>query len=90
MLRIWLGNGSNRVEVLYRGGVPIRTNRGKLLGLTWALSKTSYYTLGCPKLVVMVDHKPLIGLLKKGEIGAIDNLRLQALAKKTMQWNFEI
>lgn len=63
---------------------------GELLGLTWALQKTAHYTLGCPKLVVMVDHKPLLGLLKKGDIGAIANPRLQALAEMTMRWNFDI
>ena len=40
--------------------------------------------------MVMVDHKPLQGFFKKGEIGAIDNPRLQSLAEKTMHWNFEI
>ena len=58
---------------------------GELLGLAWALKKTSHYTLGCPKLLCLVDHKPLIGLLTKGEIGDIDNLRLQSLAEKTMR-----
>ena len=63
---------------------------GELLGLTWALRKTGHYTLGCPRLLALVDHKPLIGLLSKGEIGDIDNPRLQSLAEKTMRWNFEI
>ena len=63
---------------------------GELLGLTWALRKTGHYTLGCPRLLALVDHKPLIGLLGKGEIGEIDNPRLQSLAEKTMRWNFEI
>ena len=29
---------------------------GELLGVTWALEKTSYYTLGCDQLLVLVDH----------------------------------
>ena len=37
---------------------------GELLAVTWALQKTSYYTLGCEKLLILVDHKPLLGLLK--------------------------
>ena len=29
---------------------------GELLGLVWALQKMSHYTLGCPWLLVLVDH----------------------------------
>ena len=32
--------------------------------VTWALKKTAYYTLGLEKLLLLVDHKPLLGLLK--------------------------
>ena len=63
---------------------------GELLGLVWALQKKSHYTLGCPRLLVLVDHKPLIGLLSKGKVGAIDNPRLESLAEKTLRWSFEI
>ena len=38
---------------------------GELLGVAWALEKTGYYTLGCQKLLILVDQKPLIGLLTK-------------------------
>ena len=63
---------------------------GELLGVTWALQKSAYYTLGAKKLLVLVDHKPLLGLLTKGEVGAIENPRLSSLAEKTLRWNFEI
>ena len=63
---------------------------GELLGVAWALGKTSHYTLGCKSLLVLVDHKPLLGLLTKREIGEIDNPRLAALAEKTMRWTFKI
>ena len=49
---------------------------GVLLGVAWALEKTGYYTLGSQKLLILVDHKPLIGLLKNRELGAIQNPRL--------------
>ena len=63
---------------------------GELLGVTWALEKTGYYTLGCTKLLVLVDHKPLIGLLTKRELGAIENPRLEHLAERLMRWTFVI
>lgn len=63
---------------------------GELLGITWTLAKTSHYTLGCSKLLVLVDHKLLLGFLKKRGLGEIDNPRLEMLAEKTMRWVFRI
>ena len=63
---------------------------GELLGVVWALHKTRQYTLGCDNLTVIVDHKPLLGLLTKREIGDIDNPRLEHLAEKLLRWQFTI
>lgn len=63
---------------------------GELLGVAWALSKTRQYTLGCSNLLILVDHKPLIGLLTTRELGNIENPRLQHLAEKLLPWNFTI
>ena len=63
---------------------------GELLGVAWALEKTGYYTLGCTKLLVLVDHKPLIGLLTKRELGAIENPWLEHLAERLLRWTFKI
>ena len=63
---------------------------GELWGVTWALAKTSHYTLGCPRLLVLVDHKPLLGLLSRRELGEIANPRLETLTEKTMRWSFKI
>ena len=63
---------------------------GELLGVAWALDKISYYTLGCQDLLVLVDHKPLIGLLENRELGDISNPRLEGLTEKTMRWKFVI
>ena len=48
------------------------------------------YTLGCEKLLVLVDHKPLIGLLTNRELGDIDNPRLIPLAERLLWWRFRI
>ena len=36
---------------------------GELLGVADSLHRTRYYTQGCEKLVIGVDHKPLLGIL---------------------------
>ena len=57
---------------------------GELMGLSWALHRTAHYTLGCPKLMTLVDHKPLVGLLGKKDMAEIENPRLAALVEKTL------
>ena len=63
---------------------------GELLGVTWTLEKTSYYTLGSEKLLVLVDHKPLLGLLTTRNLGDIENPRLLHLAERLLRWKFNI
>merc|ERR1712082_16725 len=63
---------------------------GELLAVVWALEKTKQYTLGCERLLVLVDHKPLLGLLTRRELGDIDNPRLEHLAERLQWWNFDI
>ena len=63
---------------------------GELLWVTWALQKTAYYTLGSDKLLVLVDHKPLLGLLATNILGDIENPRLIHLAERLMRWKFTI
>ena len=63
---------------------------GEMLALQWALHKTSHYTLGCPGLMALTDHKPLLGLIGRLDVGDIENPRLANLVEKTMRWNFTI
>lgn len=63
---------------------------GELLGVTWALEKSTYYTLGSDKLLILVDYKPLIGLLTTHNLGEIENPRLLHLAERLLRWNFKI
>ena len=63
---------------------------GELLGVTWALEKSAYYTLGSDKLLILVDHKPLIGLLTTHNLREIENPRLLHLAERLLRWNFNI
>ena len=60
------------------------------MGLAWALEKTAYYTLGSSKLIVLVDHKPLLGLLTNRNLRDIENPRLMHLAERLLKWTFTI
>ena len=60
------------------------------MAVVWALEKTRQYTLGCADLMILVDHKPLLGLLTRRELGDIDNPRLEHLAERLGRWSFTI
>ena len=61
----------------------------ELLGITYALEKTKYFTLGCPYLYVGTDHKPLLGILNNATLDSMDNPRIIRLTEKTMGWIFQ-
>ena len=63
---------------------------GEFQGVANALKKTRYYTQGCEKLIVCVDHKPLLGVLNDKSLESIDNPRLMKLKEKTLGWRFQI
>ena len=64
---------------------------GECLGVTYALDKTKYYTLGLEKLTVCVDHKPLLGILNDDTpLENIDNRRLLRLKEKTLPYEFTV
>ena len=63
---------------------------GELQGVVDGLHKTRYYTQGCDKLLVGVDHKPLLGLLQGKRLEDIDNMRLRRLVEKTYGWRFKV
>ena len=63
---------------------------GELLGVADALHRTRYYTQGCEKLVVGVDHKPLLGILNDRPLEKIENARLLRLKEKTLGWRFQV
>ena len=48
---------------------------GELQGVVDGLHKTRYYTQGCDKLLIVVNHKPLLGLLQGKRLEDIDNMR---------------
>ena len=44
---------------------------GECLGVVWALKKAKYFIQGCEKLVVAVDHTPLLGVLRDYEVSPL-------------------
>ena len=51
--------------------------------------KSKHSNLGCEKLLVSVDHKPLLGLLNDKSLAEIDNPRLLMLKEKTLWYIIE-
>lgn len=58
---------------------------GECLAVTWSLNNTQMFVLGCKELIVVMDHKPLLGILNERNINSITNSRLQSLKEKTLQ-----
>ena len=67
--------------------VPIE---GECLGVSWSLEQTRYFTLGCPCLIVVTDHKPLIKVLGDKELEDITNTRLFKLKEQALPRQFSI
>ena len=63
---------------------------GEAMAVTNGLMKTKYYTLGCERLTICVDHKPLLGVLNEAQLENIDNPRLRRLKEKTLGWRFRL
>ena len=63
---------------------------GQCLAISWSLNNACRFILGCKELIVVTDHKPLLGILNSTEIYSIPNPRLQSLKEKTLQYEFSI
>ena len=63
---------------------------GEALAVSWSLKHSRMFTLGCDNLLVVVDHKPLLGILNDRDLDNIMNPRLQNLKESTLGWRFKI
>ena len=63
---------------------------GECLAVSDALFKARHFVLGCPNLIIAVDHKPLLGLLNDKSLADIDNPRLLMLKEKTLWFSFDV
>ena len=67
--------------------VPIE---GEALAITWGLEQSKFFTLGCPDLTVITDHKPLVKIYGDKRLDEIRNTRLARLKQRTLPWYFKI
>ena len=63
---------------------------GEALAAAYALDKARFFILGCSKLILAVDHKPLLRIFTDRSLDAIANPRLRNLKEKTLRYKFEI
>ena len=63
---------------------------GEALAIVYALKKCKIFILGCPKLLVVTDHKPLIPIIGSKDLEKIENPRLFAMKEKTLPYKFDI
>ena len=86
-----------RWDLIFAGGrfnISLETRysptEGEALAVAVALENSRYYTLGCPKLIVATDHKPLLGIFGNRALDTIDNPRLVRIKQRTLPWNYEL
>ena len=63
---------------------------GEALAVVYALEKCRIFVLGCPNLLIAVDHKPLVKILGDRAFEDIKNPRLFNLKEKTLMYTFSI
>ena len=63
---------------------------GECLAAVYGLTRCRMFTLGCPNLTLVVDHRPLLGVLNDRSLDSIENPRLLKLKEKTLPFKFNI
>ena len=63
---------------------------GEALAVAWALEQSKYFTQGCPSLIVVTDHEPLVKILGDRTLDEITNDRIFRLKQRTLPWSFKI
>ena len=53
--------------------------------MAWAIGKSRHFTLGNDKIIILVDHKPLLKILGDRELADIDSPRILNLKQKTLR-----
>ena len=63
---------------------------GEALAVAWSLEHAKNYVLGCPNLLVVTDHEPLLGILNDRELNSIQNPRISKFKERTLRYRFTI
>ena len=61
----------------------------ELQAVVWAMNKCKLYLLGMRNFQLNVDHRPLVSILDKKNLGEIENPRLQRMKEKILKFNFK-
>lgn len=61
---------------------------GEALAVVDALDKARHFVIGCPNLLVAVDHKPLLKVFGDRHLDNVPNPRLRNLKEKTLRYHF--
>jgi hypothetical protein len=92
------GCGSGHWKLVFAGSRVTKKNEqalfspteGECLAATFGLTRCRMFTLGCPNLILAVDHRPLTGILNDRSLESIENPRLLKLKEKTLPYDFKI
>ena len=63
---------------------------GECLAAAYGLERCRMYTLGCPNLILAVDHNPLTRILNDRRLDTITNPRILKLKEKTLPYTYRI
>ena len=61
---------------------------GEALAVAFALEQSKMFVLGCEKLILATDHKPLVPILNGRRLDLITNPRLLKLKERTLPYRF--
>ena len=63
---------------------------GETLAVAYGLQSCRMFVMGCPDLIVAVDHKPLLKILNDRQLETISNPRILQLKEKMLMFQFKI
>ena len=63
---------------------------GEGLAVAWSLEHARMFVLGCRKLTISTDHKPLLGIFCDRSLADITNTRVSKLKERTLRFRFAV
>ena len=63
---------------------------GEALAIAWSLEHARLFVLGCQKLMISTDHKPLLGIFGDRSLADVTNTRVAKLKERTLRFRFTI
>ena len=79
--------GSRFTSPAESGYAPVE---GEALALLFALESCRMFVMGCPNLVIAVDHESLAPIFNKRDLFEIKNPRLLDIREKTLMYQFHV